>query len=1091
VTFYDSSTYLGKANVSAGVATLSNVSLTTAGKHYLIASYGGYFAGTGAAQFTPSLSSSAQVTIGGAQTITFWNSSTTYGTPVTLSATASSGLAVTFSVVSGPGSISGSTLTPTGVGAIVVAANQAGNANYLAATAVDKTVTVYQTSLVVTASSPTVIYGAAVPTITASYSGFVNSDSSASLTTQPRCGTAYTTASHAASNPITYCSDAVDSKYSITYTQGAVNVSKATPTVSLWPTATGITYGQALSISSPWATSGTASVGGSFGWTNSSTQPGAGSPTESVTFTPTDATDYNNVTNSVSIAVAKATPTISVVPTASEISYGAALSASKLSGGTIVNPYSSANVAGSFAWTGSDVAPTTTGTISEGVTFTATDSTDYNTATGNVNVTVSKASASALITAWPTASSIDYGQTLANSTLSGGNQGSLSGSFAWVSPTAVPAVGTDSESVIFTPTGASAALYTNATHTVSVVVTRETATVSNWPTPSSITYGQALSNSILAGGSASVAGRYTWNSPTSVPDVGGPAQNVTFTPTNSNYSPVAGTVSVTVIPATPTVSASNWPAASAIAFGSTLANSTLSGGTGSVAGNFAWTDNTVEPVAGTTSNSVTFTPGTVNGYADYSNVIGWVNVVDNPCGLQDTVNSAFSTALSVYNISENPTPALPSPVVMDVEGINQSAICAINASASDTSVSPTTVTYPFITSGAVSSYPADSNSNGTNAAVLAYGTVATAGTGATISIADDGEGDPGSISTSNNSSSGVFASMGGIVNINDTDISTSGNFARGLDATYQGTLNISNVQASTTGNNSAAIAAGIGGGIVAVDGGFYSTNGTRSAGIRAAGTGSGSGPFSTVTVTDADASTSIVAQNADAAVIEGANAVSITSTGGGISLSGALGDNHGVFIYQGIFGDATAGTGIFNMNGGSISYTCDETSGNGNGCTAGTPSNDQNVLPTLFSVSNTTATITLTDVTVTNDTLTDLNINGTLLTVAALSHSGGTATFNASGEVLAGDVIVDATSTATLNMTADTSSDPSTLAGAINAANSGGTVNLTLDATSSWQAADGPSYLTALTGLGATNATCQHASACQVYVGGVLQTSIQ
>jgi hypothetical protein len=333
--------------------------------------------------------------------------------------------------------------------------------------------------------------------------------------------------------------------------------------------------------------------------------------------------------------------------------------------------------------------------------------------------------------------------------------------------------------------------------------------------------------------------------------------------------------------------------------------------------------------------------------------------------------------------------------------------------------------------------------------------------------------------------------MGGIANINDTYVSTSGNFALGLDATYQGTLNISNVQASTTGNDSAVVAAGIGGGIVAVDGGFYATNGTRSAGIRAAGTGSGTAPFSTVTVTDADASTTIMAQNSDAVVIEGGNSVSITSTGGGISLSGALGDNHGIFLYQGTLGDATIGTGSFTMNGGSISYACDETTLNSNGCSAGTPSNDQNVLPTLFSVSNTTATIALTDVTMTNDTLTNTNINGTLLTVAALSHSGGTAAFNGNGELLAGDVIVDATSSATLNLAADTSSNPSILTGAINAANSGGTVNLTLDATSSWLAADGPSYVTAVTGNGAANISCQDPSACSVYIAGVLQTSIQ
>ncbi len=55
-------------------------------------------------------------------------------TPIELSASASSGLGVTFSVVSGPATVSGSTLTLTGVGTVTVMASQAGNANHEAAT---------------------------------------------------------------------------------------------------------------------------------------------------------------------------------------------------------------------------------------------------------------------------------------------------------------------------------------------------------------------------------------------------------------------------------------------------------------------------------------------------------------------------------------------------------------------------------------------------------------------------------------------------------------------------------------------------------------------------------------------------------------------------------------------------------------------------------------------------------------------------------------------------------------------------------------------------------------------------------------------
>jgi hypothetical protein len=79
------------------------------------------------------------------QTITFAApiSPVTYGvSPITLSASASSGLAVTFSVVSGPGTVSGNTLTVTGAGTVVVAANQAGNGTYTAAAQVTHSVVV-------------------------------------------------------------------------------------------------------------------------------------------------------------------------------------------------------------------------------------------------------------------------------------------------------------------------------------------------------------------------------------------------------------------------------------------------------------------------------------------------------------------------------------------------------------------------------------------------------------------------------------------------------------------------------------------------------------------------------------------------------------------------------------------------------------------------------------------------------------------------------------------------------------------------------------------------------------------------------------
>ena len=63
--------------------------------------------------------------------------------PLTLNATASSGLTVSYSILSGPATITGNTLTITGSGTVVVRALQSGNADYSGARSVDQSFNVY------------------------------------------------------------------------------------------------------------------------------------------------------------------------------------------------------------------------------------------------------------------------------------------------------------------------------------------------------------------------------------------------------------------------------------------------------------------------------------------------------------------------------------------------------------------------------------------------------------------------------------------------------------------------------------------------------------------------------------------------------------------------------------------------------------------------------------------------------------------------------------------------------------------------------------------------------------------------------------
>jgi autotransporter-associated beta strand protein len=103
--------------------------------------------GSGAAHQNAAFTGSGLLNViggGTSQTITFANPGTqTYGVaPITLGATASSGLTVTYLVTSGPATVAGNQLTITGTGSVTVQASQTGNDNYNPAPLVSQTFTV-------------------------------------------------------------------------------------------------------------------------------------------------------------------------------------------------------------------------------------------------------------------------------------------------------------------------------------------------------------------------------------------------------------------------------------------------------------------------------------------------------------------------------------------------------------------------------------------------------------------------------------------------------------------------------------------------------------------------------------------------------------------------------------------------------------------------------------------------------------------------------------------------------------------------------------------------------------------------------------
>jgi alpha-L-rhamnosidase len=334
-----------------------------------------------------------------------------------------------------------------------------------------------------------------------------------------------------------------------------INSVSATVVVSSAPTATPITYSQALASSTLSGGVVTNSIGvtvaGSFAWTRPANVPTAGTSSQSVTFTPSNSS-YNPVTFNVSVTVSKQTPTLKP-PTATSISYGQTLAGSTLSGGAATNSVNNTSVAGTFAFTTPTNVPAA-GTSSQSVTFTPADTADYNLATVNVRVTVIGSTVVAGIIV-PTATAITYGQTVASSTLSGGAATNSSGvtvdgTFAFTTSTNAPPVGTFSQPVMFAPTNPS---YNPAMGSVNVTVNKQTPIVASAPAATAIAYSQILASSPLSGGAVTnaagvaVAGSFAWTTPTNAPAVGTPNQSVTFTPTDTtNYNPATGNARILV-----------------------------------------------------------------------------------------------------------------------------------------------------------------------------------------------------------------------------------------------------------------------------------------------------------------------------------------------------------------------------------------------------------------------------------------------------------------------------------------------------------------------------------------------------------------
>ena len=350
---------------------------------------------------------------------------------------------------------------------------------------------------------------------------------------------------------------------------------KATPTIT-WAGPASIVCGTALGATqldatASWTSGGTiVNVPGTFTYTPATgSLLGAGNyQTLSVSFTPTDTTNYASSSGTTTINVLKATPTITWASPAS-IVYGSALGATQLdataswtAGGTTVN------VPGTFTYTpaaGALLGAGNNETLS--ASFTPTDTTDYASSGGTTTINVLKATPT--IT-WASPASIVYGTALGATQLdataswtSGGTTVNVPGTFTYT-----PATGTvlgagnnQTLSLSFTPTDT--ADYTSASGTTTISVSKAAPTIT-WSSPANIVYGTALGATQLDATASWTSGGTTVNVPgtfTYTPASGtvlGAGNNQTlslsFTPTDTtDYASTGASTTINVSKAAPTI----------------------------------------------------------------------------------------------------------------------------------------------------------------------------------------------------------------------------------------------------------------------------------------------------------------------------------------------------------------------------------------------------------------------------------------------------------------------------------------------------------------------------------------------------------
>ncbi|GBU24516.1 hypothetical protein R83H12_01149 [Fibrobacteria bacterium R8-3-H12] len=438
-----------------------------------------------------------------------------------------------------------------------------------------------------------------------------------------------------------------------------VTVNKANPTVTALPTAAAITYGAALSTST--LTGGTATPAGTFAWTAPATIPTATNSGYSVTFTPTDATNYNAIvpTQMVAITVSKASGLTATAPGNQEISSGN-LSANTFDLSTItLNKSDHGTLSyslGAFANANSVLSaqPSISGST---LTYTGTGKTS-GTATQAINISsqnYTDATVTITFEATPKTEVAISGITAQNSYVYDGTPksgytgtptGTISGGGAYTGNLAIAYTGSGSYNSTTPPTNAGEYVLTisvpsdNASYTGELrhefSIAKATPSFGT-PAAVSTTYTPSLTL-----GSLTIPTGYSWNAPATTLNAGN-SQNFAATYTQSaNHNPVTGSITVNVAKAAGTFGT---PSPISTTYAPSLTLSDLTIGTG-----YAWNTPSTPLAAGSNQSfAATYTDPSGN----YNSASGTVTVsVAKAAGTFGTVTAISTTYTPTLKLSD-------------------------------------------------------------------------------------------------------------------------------------------------------------------------------------------------------------------------------------------------------------------------------------------------------------------------------------------------------------------------------------------------------------------------------------------------------